>query len=449
MPTASEERAWLGEDGWTPQASVIVDREWAGGDVHVAANLGVRHRTGDATFTDDAATRMMDLGMPSTGETIAVGSTIPFGAGIAYALAPGRFDLIAELFGEVPLDGENFFPLEALGGVKLYLARNSFLTLGGGVGLLDSIGGNPDVRAFMGIVFEPNIGDRDGDGLKDDVDHCPDDPEDFDDFEDRDGCPELDNDRDTILDTDDRCPNQPEDKDGVEDDDGCPETDRVDRDGDRIVDELDACPDDPEDYDDWEDGDGCPDLDNDHDKILDVDDLCPDRPEDDDDWEDEDGCPDPDNDRDRILDTDDDCPNEPENLNGYLDKDGCPDRDPVKDVGGELVVFDKIHFEYNKAIIKEESHAILDAVGFTIVNNPDIKRVEVQGHTDERGSDRYNLELSQRRAEAVVKYLEGYGIDASRLRPKGYGEREPIDESHNEEAWAVNRRVEFLIRDRD
>ncbi len=449
LPTATEDSAWLGDEQTTPQAMIVVDRELAGGRVRAAANLGVRFRSKQASFTDDAGMRMMDMSMPSTGESIRVGSTIPFGVGIAYAISRQKLELVGEVFGEAPLSGENYFPLEAITGLKVYLASNSFLTFGGGVGLLDSVGGNPDVRAFIGIVFEPNIGDRDGDGLKDDVDRCPDDPEDFDDFEDQDGCPELDNDLDQILDVDDRCPNVPEDRDGVEDDDGCPETDRTDRDGDRIPDDVDDCPDDPEDYDDFEDENGCPDLDNDDDQLLDVVDLCPNDPEDHDDFEDEDGCPDPDNDRDRILDTDDACPNEPETRNGYRDEDGCPDKAPVTDVGGELMLLDKIHFEYNKAIIKEESFPILDAVGYTIEHNPDIKLVEVQGHTDERGSKAYNLDLSQRRAEAVVAYLEKYGVETSHLYAQGYGESDPIETGHNEEAWAVNRRVQFIVEKRD
>src|SRR5205814_7832527 len=112
-----------------------------------------------------------------------------------------KFDVVAEVTGAIPLsDSENYFPLEALGGVKLYLARNSFLSLGGGTGLMRGKAGSPDVRAFIGIVFEPNVGDRDGDGIKDDVDECPDNPEDFDGFEDEDGCPDDDNDRDGIKD---------------------------------------------------------------------------------------------------------------------------------------------------------------------------------------------------------------------------------------------------------
>jgi len=449
LPTATEDSAWLGDNVATPQAMVVVDREMADGRVRAAVNVGLRFRSSEASFTDDAATRMMDMNMPSTGESIRVGSTIPFGAGIAYAISRQKLEIVGEVFGEAPLSGENYLPLEAVAGLKVYLARNSFLTFGGGVGLLDSVGGNPDVRAFMGIVFEPNIGDRDGDGLKDDVDRCPDDPEDFDDFEDENGCPEPDNDLDRILDVDDRCPNVPEDRDGVEDEDGCPETDQTDRDGDRIADDIDDCPDDPEDYDDFDDEDGCPDVDNDDDQILDVDDLCPNDPEDHDDFEDEEGCPDPDNDRDRILDTDDACPNEPETPNGYRDDDGCPDKAPVTDVGGELMLLDKIHFEYNKAIIKQESFAILDAVGYTVLHNPGIKRMEVEGHTDERGSKPYNLDLSQRRAQAVVDYLEQYGVEASRMYARGYGEGEPIEEGHDEEAWAANRRVQFMIKKRD
>jgi hypothetical protein len=66
----------------------------------------------------------------------------------------------------------------------------------------------------------------DGDGIADSVDQCPNDPEDFDDFEDEDGCPEPDNDQDGVHDIDDECPNDPEDKDGDSDEDGCPEADQ-------------------------------------------------------------------------------------------------------------------------------------------------------------------------------------------------------------------------------
>ncbi len=447
LPTATQSDAWMGDDSVTPQATLVVDREL--GRVSLAANAGFRYRlAGERSFQD-----LGDGEVPATTKRVAVGATLPVGAALAYAVAPQKFDLVGEVSGELPLAGENYFPLEALGGLKLYLARNSFLMLGGGVGLLPGRGGTPDARAFLGIVFEPNIGDRDGDGLKDDVDRCPDDPEDFDDFEDENGCPDLDNDRDEILDVDDQCPNEPEDRDGVEDQDGCPDPDQFDRDGDGILDQDDECPDDPEDLDQFEDADGCPDLDNDQDHILDVDDLCPDDPEDPDHFEDADGCPDPDNDHDRILDTDDDCPRKDgetaeetaEVWNTVDDDDGCPDRGPVDFEGGRMVVLDKIYFEYNSAVIKPVSFDILDVIASTINLNPDITRIEVQGHTDERGSDEYNLALSQARAESVVRYLVEHDVARDRLVPQGYGERVPKERAHTEQAWAANRRVEFVI----
>jgi OmpA-OmpF porin, OOP family len=446
LPTHSEENKFLGEDSVVPQVLVVVDKEFgAERRLRISGQGGVRLRLGEHRFTDDGTGYMGMVPLPTTGGVIEAKTGIPFGGAIAYAISPGVFDVIGEVFGELPLGGENYFPLEAVGGIKVYLARNSFLTIGGGIGLIPDEGANPDFRAFLAIVFEPQIGDRDGDGIKDDVDQCPDDPEDFDGFEDQDGCPDPDNDRDGIPDVDDQCPNEPEDKDGFEDEDGCPEGNEMDRDGDGILDDDDECPDDPEDFDGFEDQDGCPDEDNDQDGILDIDDLCPDDPEDFDGWEDEDGCPDPDNDKDGILDVDDECPNEPENFNGFEDEDGCPDRGRVVVTDTNIEILDKIYFEYDKAVIKSESFPILDAVAATLEGNPDILLVEIQGHTDERGPDAYNKRLSNDRAAAVKTYLVDKGVDASRLESHGYGEEQPLDPRSNEEAWAKNRRVEFLI----
>jgi OOP family OmpA-OmpF porin len=441
LPTASPADRFLGEDKLTPQVMGILDKEFGRrGRLRVSLNAGVRLRA-TTSFTD-----MGDGGAPATNETITASAEIPVGLGIAYAISPQKFDIVGEVFGAVPIgDHKSYQPLEAIGGVKLYLARNSFLSIGAGRGLMPAKGANPDFRAFIGIVFEPNIGDRDGDGLKDDVDKCPDEPEDFDGFEDEDGCPEPDNDRDGILDEDDKCPLIPEDKDGFQDEDGCPEGTEGDRDGDRILDKIDSCPDDPEDYDQFEDEDGCPDLDNDQDKILDVDDLCPNDPEDYDGFEDEDGCPDNDNDKDRILDKDDKCPNEPESYNNFEDEDGCPDRHGAELTNSGIITLEPIEFQYNKAVILKSSYYILDAVVATMNGNPDIALIEVQGHTDERGNDAYNLDLSERRAAAVMDYLTSHGVDVKRLQAEGYGETQPKDRRHNETAWALNRRVEFII----
>jgi outer membrane protein OmpA-like peptidoglycan-associated protein len=96
---------------------------------------------------------------------------------------------------------------------------------------------------------DPNK-DTDGDGIPDRLDHCPDEPEDKDGFQDEDGCPDPDNDNDGFADKIDQCPNEPEDKDGFQDDDGCPDPDN---DGDGILDKDDKCPNDP-----GEKPDGCP-----------------------------------------------------------------------------------------------------------------------------------------------------------------------------------------------
>ena len=116
-----------------------------------------------------------------------------------------------------------------------------------------------ELTLFDALPVEPEPegpGDRDGDGIVDPEDACPDDPEDHDGFQDEDGCPDPDNDGDGILDGDDRCPNDPEDRDGFEDEDGCPDPDN---DGDGILDGDDQCPNEPETVNGNEDEDGCPD----------------------------------------------------------------------------------------------------------------------------------------------------------------------------------------------
>jgi OOP family OmpA-OmpF porin len=333
---------------------------------------------------------------------------------------------------------------EVVGGIKLFTERNSYFMLGGGVRYNGGFEA-ADQRIFLGFIFEPSIGDRDGDGIKDDVDKCPDDPEDFDGFQDADGCPDPDNDNDGILDVDDRCPNVPEDRDGDQDQDGCPEGGDGDRDGDGIPDKKDQCPDQPEDRDGFQDADGCPDPDNDNDGIPDKLDKCPNDPEDKDGFEDQDGCPDPDNDHDGIPDVKDKCPNDPETFNGYQDEDGCPDKGSVIIQDNNIVILDKIKFRTASAEILPESNKILDAVATTLQHHPEFTLVEVAGHADERASDEYNLKLTQDRVNSVVRALISRGLDKSHLRSKGYGEYCPLEEGHNEAAWEQNRRVEFKI----
>ena len=369
LPTIDPKDRFLGEDQWVPQLLGVVDREFGRARrLRLSLNGGIRLRS-TTTFTNSDPGPAM---APVTGRSITVGSELPLGLGIAYALAPQRFDLVGEVFGAIPVGAhQSYQPLEALAGIKLYLARNSYLTLGAGRGLIAGQGGNPDLRAFIGIVFEPSIGDRDGDGIKDDLDRCPDQPEDFDGWQDEDGCPDPDNDGDGIADVDDRCPDIP----GPADNGGCPVGIANDRDGDGIPDDLDKCPDEPEDKDGFQDEDGCPDVDNDGDGILDIDDLCPNEPEDKDGFEDADGCPDPDNDHDGIPDKDDKCPNQPETYNGLEDADGCPDHGVVTTTDGGFVPLRPINFEYDRAVIKSDSYYILDAVVAAMTRTTSICRI--------------------------------------------------------------------------
>ncbi len=272
------------------------------------------------------------------------------------------------------------------------------------------VGSRTDSYLTAAIGLSLNLGkakDTDGDGIPDRIDKDPLHAEDFDHFQDEDGAPDLDNDQDGIPDKIDKAPLEPEDHDG------------------------------------YQDNDGVPDPDNDGDGILDVNDKAPNQPEDKDGFEDEDGVPDPDNDHDGILDTEDKCPDEPETINGYEDNDGCPDKKPEIAVEkGKAIVLEGVNFASGSAKLTANSKKILDKVVRTLQENPDIE-VEIRGYTDNTGSYKGNVRLSQKRAEAVRDYLIANGIKASRIVAKGYGPANPIADNSTPEGRAKNRRIEF------
>jgi OOP family OmpA-OmpF porin len=491
-------RAFIGEGNVTLRPQLIVEREWGSSRrFRTAINVGALVRFQSSTFTDIGksiavgsntlcypADTTVTMGACSPGTTFggtglsrSLGTQVTYSLGLSFAVVQNKFDVLAEAFGYADVTGnERSYPLEVLGALKVYLAKNSFFLAGAGAGVIGNGGahtGSPLARAFLGFVYDPRIGDRDGDGIKDNVDQCPDEPEDLDGFQDQDGCPEPDNDNDGIPDSKDACPNvpgvwekqgcpidadrdgdgipdsrdkcpdDPEDRDGFQDDDGCPE---LDNDGDGIPDNDDKCPDEAETKNNFQDDDGCPDgADRDKDGIPDEQDKCPDNAEDKDGFEDQDGCPDPDNDKDRIPDKFDKCPNEPETYNGHEDEDGCPDKGRVMVTSGKIEILDKVYFDTGKSTIKAVSFPILDAVAATLNGNPNIELVEIQGHADERGNDNANLRLTQSRVESVRDYLVKKGVDKERLQPKGYGETKPVCTESNEPCWEKNRRVEFVI----
>jgi hypothetical protein len=307
-------------------------------------------------------------------------------------------------------------------------------------------------RAVPGIALAVQVGwtgsflvsDSDHDGVPDKIDACPKEAEDFDGFQDTDGCPEPDNDEDGILDAKDKCPTQAEDKDGIQDEDGCPETDYDD---DGIPDAEDRCPLEPEDRDGFEDMDGCPDLDNDKDNVLDSQDKCPSKMEDPDGFEDEDGCPDPDNDNDGILDSLDKCPNEPETVNGYQDSDGCPEIGLQPAPGASnfprLSVLRKVRFQGQTAALAAASFESLDSLAEVLKASPQI-HIEIQVHSDNRGPEKAQIRSTQARAEAVRKHLTLKGVEKFRMVARGMGSQNPVASNRTPQGRLQNRRVEIL-----
>jgi OOP family OmpA-OmpF porin len=216
-----------------------------------------------------------------------------------------------------------------------------------------------------------------------------------------------------------------------------------DPDGDGISGKADKCPDIAEDKDGFEDEDGCPESDNDADGIPDAQDKCPNQPETKNGIDDEDGCPETDPDGDGIVGSRDKCPDEPETKNGFKDEDGCPDELPaaVKKFTG---VIEGITFKTGQATILPGSYSILDRAVAVLKEYGDL-RIEISGHTDNKGKADYNRDLSQRRADAVKMYFIGNGIDASRLTSVGYGLDRPVADNGTEAGRAKNRRTEFRL----
>ncbi len=449
--------SYRGDDGLGFAPEVAASRAF--GAVRVAGNLGYRARKN---------TTLVDLD---------VKDEIFFRVGAGYRFVenggpPLEVDLtLSSATASSLFERYNQNHAELLSGASYRVSGPVVAILAGGLGLHEGFG-TPDWRLVFGIRLSKDKGsDPDGDGLYGDDDACPLEAEDVDSFQDDDGCPDLDNDGDQIPDTQDGAPNDPEDRDGYEDDDGVPDPDNdnygilddadqcpleaetqnqyededgcpdqlADSDGDGLPDDVDGCPQDPEDMDGFEDGNGCPDPDNDGDGLVDNRDRCADEPG----PTENRGCPDTDRDGDTVVDRLDNCPDEA----GSPDNQGCAAKQQVRLTGGMLEILDTVYFRTASDTILRRSYPLLRNVATVLNAHPEIKHVRVEGHTDDRGNDNYNLNLSQRRAEAVVAFLVSEGVAEERLVGKGFGETKPIESNKTAAGRAKNRRVEFVILD--
>jgi outer membrane protein OmpA-like peptidoglycan-associated protein len=290
------------------------------------------------------------------------------------------------------------------------------------------------VEVFGGISFGfgGKTSDDDGDGVPSKIDRCPATPTGA--RVDVTGCP-LDGDGDGVFDGLDRCDRTP--AGATVDATGCP----LDGDSDGVYDGIDACAGTPAGA--RVDGVGCP-LDSDADGVSDGRDQCEGtskgcivNPN---------GCP-SDADQDGVCDGLDKCPDTQADVR--VDVSGCPIQVSVREtemIETGMIRLQDINFETGKATIKGDSYKILDDIGNILIRWPQL-RIEIGGHTDSRGSEARNQELSEARAKAVLDYLldEFPQLNPSQFTVAGFGEREPIATNKTPLGMAKNRRVEFKV----
>jgi len=312
------------------------------------------------------------------------------------------------------LDGDGGGTFNSNLGVNFWVSEGFALTLDTNYKSAFDDADNDLFQHRFGIKFAFGGKDTDGDGIYDKNDACPEEPG----LEEFNGCP--DSDSDGIMDSEDTCPYDA----GLPEFNGCP-----DADGDGIPDKDDECPTEAG----LKEFNGCPDSDNDG--IADKDDDCPNEAG----PAANNGCPWPDSDGDGVLDKDDQCPD----TAGTVANFGCPELPEA--VKASLRDYaKKIQFNTGKTEITDEAATILANVAGIMKEYPNAKFV-VEGYTDSVGREESNLKLSEGRAASVEKYLEGLGIENSRLTSKGYGEANPIADNGTRSGRAQNRRVEIKL----
>ncbi|MDY7231317.1 OmpA family protein [Hyalangium rubrum] len=389
-------------------------------------------------------------------------NTLRLGASVASTGEGVRYE--ANVLMWVPF-GREFLTAETLVGVRGPLSSDVEVFAMGGLGFGDTLG-NPDFRLMLGMAYGgaptkcvaggqhkpeqcPDL-DDDNDNVKNRDDACPKDGGKVD----VKGCPLQDQDKDGVEDAADKCPAAAgvasaqgcpdQDGDGLQDSEdkcpalagsadrqGCPDTD-----GDGLDDSADQCPSEAGPV----DRKGCPQKDSDNDGLLDEEDSCPKEagaPE-------LKGCPAQDKDNDTVADHLDNCPTEA----GPADNQGCPaaQKQLVAIKQNRIEIKENVYFDSSAATIQARSFGLLDQIAKVINEHPEISKIIIEGHTDDRGPVDLNRTLSQQRAESVATYLSGKGVAKERLESKGFGPDRPVQPNTTAEGRAANRRVDFLTR---
>ena len=402
-------KPWLGFEiagGFTPTTF----------DTSTGGDVDFFHGSGNLMFT------------PWTGRS---GSLFIFAGGGTSTLSPSGGDELKQGNLEFGI-GTRFWVSDAIG-LRFEVRNLSWLGKDEG---LDPVTNTMIVGGGLAFAIGGTPRDTDGDGVPDRKDQCPDTPKGA--TVDEKGCPK-DSDGDKVWDGLDQCANTP--AGAVVDEKGCP----LDADGDGVPDGIDRCADTPKGA--TVDASGCP-RDSDGDGVFDGLDKCGDTPRGA--TVDSVGCS-TDSDGDGVPNGVDKCPDTPPGLR--VDASGCAieviERETeLMDTG--MIRLQGVNFETGKATLTPESQPALDIVGRVLSRWPEL-RIEVGGHTDARGSNASNQRLSQDRAEAVLDYLK---VKYPNLKPeqytaKGYGESKPIASNTSAEGMARNRRVEFVVQNKD
>lgn len=298
---------------------------------------------------------------------------LPLGAGFQFRLAPDVFLMTGTQYRVAVTEKSQYHLLHYAGIVAPITTRKA------------SLPPPPPVAVVPPPPPPPPVTDRDGDGIPDTQDACPD----LKGLPAYKGCPDTD--ADGIADKEDKCP----EKAGLARYEGCPVPDT---DGDGIDDENDKCVS-QKGYARYQ------------------------------------GCPIPDTDGDMVNNEDDKCPDEP----GPADNDGCPKLESYN------FNYENVQFVSSSAELTSKAKTELDKLA-AILNEHDKLGVNIDGYTDNTGKPENNLKLSKDRAEAVKKYLTSKGISSDRLSANGYGQEKPVADNKTAEGRSKNRRVEFSTR---